>query len=344
MSGRNKRIIEAAEVLEENLRIAGSNENVGAVDRSQAIRKALGYLASVLAGEMDSEYPDTVIVKQVSRIHRHLVALQDSLQKKRDFDNKKNVDFNHIKIQTALDWVLDGFCAEMGSAGIEEQERNAVIQDLSVRVEDFEANMTILLKSANFANYEAITTPLVIAFNKARATHTKDDTDKTPHLPFLVFAPEVFHKNMMAIVSNFDLPFNEQIDLIQRSMTSLFAILLEDMRVEIPAFEKSEAATGALKSIVSIQKSLYKEQATVGAQDVDLENIKVQAGFDYVIDASIKSMESQGIAEGVIEDIILALGKRMQGFEEDANRRMRDLNSFEIKALKSPFLPEASTA
>lgn len=344
MTGTNQRIIAAAKVLEDNLKIAASNADVRFADRSKAIVTAMGFLAATLSQEMGGEYPDITNSKQISRVHKHLVALLDSLQKKIEFDNKKPVDFTNIKIQTALDWMLDGLCLELRKAGLEKQKQNEILANLTESVDGFEHKLNKLLKGSNFPKYETITTPQVIAFNKERDTVPKDDTREMADHSFLVFDPGIFSESVREVGSNPDLSFSESINLIQKAMVSLFALLLTDFKDEFPTFENSEMATNELKLLMSIQKALYKRQGLLGGVDVDLQHIKVQAGFDYIIDASVSSMVSAGISDKVIGEILLALARRMRGFEKDANQRMRGLTSDEVKALKSPFLQEDTSS
>lgn len=237
--------------------------------------------------------------------------------------------------------MMEGLVLEMQDAGVEHQERRHVLDKLAEFATGFEFKLNKQLKGANYSKYEAITNPQVIAFNKARDTVPKEDTLGLPAHAFLVFDPETFRTSVLEIVSNPDLSFNEQIDRIQKAMVSLFALLITDFKEDFSTFENSEIATNALKFLVSMQKGLYKKQGLAGSGDVDLEHVKVQAGFDFITDSSVKSMESVGISDKVTSEILLALGKRMRGFEGELNKRMKGLTSEEIKALKSPFPQEA---
>ncbi|GAW86193.1 hypothetical protein bplSymb_SCF02001P013 [Bathymodiolus platifrons methanotrophic gill symbiont] len=89
--------IAASEALTKGLDIVASNEDVLFNDRVKAIMAGMISLILLLLKQLvdDSDYSDFSAFRraeQITRINKHLIILESSLHKKREFENKEDVD------------------------------------------------------------------------------------------------------------------------------------------------------------------------------------------------------------------------------------------------------------
>ncbi|GFO75480.1 hypothetical protein BPLS_P2728 [Bathymodiolus platifrons methanotrophic gill symbiont] len=174
--------IAASEALTKGLDIVASNEDVLFNDRVKAIMAGMISLILLLLKQLvdDSDYSDFSAFRraeQITRINKHLIILESSLHKKREFENKEDVDLNHPKFQIALDFVVGEFLSRMDSVGVNVQGRDSVMHELNRKIEGFENNMNKKINRASFSKLPLITTPQVIDFNKKRSFGDKGGGD-----------------------------------------------------------------------------------------------------------------------------------------------------------------------
>ncbi|GFO76886.1 hypothetical protein BPLS_P4969 [Bathymodiolus platifrons methanotrophic gill symbiont] len=156
--------IAASEALTKGLDIVASNEDVLFNDRVKAIMAGMISLILLLLKQLvdDSDYSDFSAFRraeQITRINKHLIILESSLHKKREFENKEDVDLNHPKFQIALDFVVGEFLSRMDSVGVNVQGRDSVMHELSQKMRGFEVKMNKLLKGVPFSELDSVKTP-----------------------------------------------------------------------------------------------------------------------------------------------------------------------------------------
>lgn len=347
--------IAASEALTKGLDIVASNEDVLFNDRVKAIMAGMISLILLLLKQLvdDSDYSDFSAFRraeQITRINKHLIILESSLHKKREFENKEDVDLNHPKFQIALDFVVGEFLSRMDSVGVNVQGRDSVMHELNRKIEGFENNMNKKINRASFSKLPLITTPQVIDFNKKRSFGDKGGVTVPQELKELKELKELMDsddfkvdvetltESIRIVESNEEVLFGERLNAIMAGMISLFPLLLEELADECSDFSRSDQATRVNRHLVSLQKALYKSsRANKNKKDVDFNHPKFQAGLDHVVDAFVETMESVGIKEKDRDSVMHELSQKMRGFEVKMNKLLKGVPFSELDSVKTPF-------
>ena len=158
-----------ASAVTENLMLVASNDNVLFGERQNAIMSAMISLFPLLLHELNTDPLTYKKSEQATRICTHLEKLQNALYKKRESENKVDVDLNHPKFQNALDFIVEGFLDVMNSEGIDSSTKDRIVQSFGQKMVGFEDDMNKRLKGVAFSKLDRIENPLITSFNDKRS-------------------------------------------------------------------------------------------------------------------------------------------------------------------------------
>ena len=158
--------VESLEKLTESLKQITDSDSTKFGDKADAIMNAMLSLVPELMVELS---PDKVEINEaranhIMRINALFVSIQNSLYKKREVENKEEVDLAHPKIQKAIEFIFDGVLESMTAVGISKDLQATFTHDFSLRMVDFENKMNRLLRGTSFQQLDTITNPLVKEF------------------------------------------------------------------------------------------------------------------------------------------------------------------------------------
>nr|DAR64676.1 MAG TPA: hypothetical protein [Caudoviricetes sp.] len=162
--------VESLEKLTESLKQITDSDSTKFGDKADAIMNAMISLVPALMSELapDKVEIDEVKANHIMKINALFVSIQNSLYKKREVENKEEVDLAHPKIQKAIEFIFDGVLESMTAVGISKDLQATFTHDFSLRMVDFENKMNRLLKGTSFQQLDSITNPLVKEFTDKR--------------------------------------------------------------------------------------------------------------------------------------------------------------------------------
>lgn len=103
-----------------------------------------------------SEFNETLRV--ISGITKNM---QSSAFKKKEIEQKDEIDFNHRKIETAFRFLIEAVLHSMGDVGIDEYKQNEFSMKLSKKLLGFEERLNNSIGKAHISAIDTISNPLV---------------------------------------------------------------------------------------------------------------------------------------------------------------------------------------
>lgn len=87
--------------------------------------------------------------------------MQSSAFKKKEIEQKDEIDFNHRKIETAFRFLIEAVLQSMGEVGIDENKQNEFSMKLSKKLLGFEERLNNSIGKAHMSAIDTISNPLV---------------------------------------------------------------------------------------------------------------------------------------------------------------------------------------
>lgn len=95
-------------------------------------------------------------------------GLETSIYKKREVEQREEVDLTHPKFQKAMDWIMEAVLESMTQVGVSDIVKSSFIHDFARRMMSFEAEANKKLKGVSFSSLDTVSNPLVRDFNEER--------------------------------------------------------------------------------------------------------------------------------------------------------------------------------
>lgn len=148
-----------------------------------------------------------------------------------------------------------------------------------------------------------------------------------------------FMTHLKRIVGDPDAKFADKIDTILSLNVSLIPIVLMEL-VPGKVIDKSrtDQANNVANMIRALEASLYKKREFEAREEVDLHHPKFQKALDWIIEGVLESLTNLGVDEQMRGNFIHDFSKRMIGFEDSANRRLKGTSFSDLDSVKNPLV------
>lgn len=196
---------------------------------------------------------------------------------------------------------------------------------------EFDAVLEKELRIANLAtdaaNSELCQREIEHLVSQAQAFHTK---------------VQKFVGDLDEVVSNQDIKFGDKLDRLMLLNISLLPIVLAELAPGklVINTERADQAVRVSSMLKSLETSIYKKRDYESKEEVDLSHPKFQMALDWVMEGVLTSMTNMGIPAQLQQGFIHDFSKRMIGFEEEANKKLRGVSFANLDTVINPLVRE----